>query len=120
MKATTTICTQDAGPTILAALTGPHAPRALLVSLDRRGQLQHQALEAGQSVVNLRTELFDHLNSAPQTDEYLLALRDYCDCRLAAKARAEATGGFMTPRPDGGWNITHTSVFEPLTVGGAL
>lgn len=103
----------------LTALTGPSAPRALLVSLDRKGQLKYQQVEVGQSVVNLRTELFDHLNSAPQTDEYLQALRDYCDGRLAARADAKASGGFMTPR-NGGWNITHMSAFEPLTVGGAL
>ena len=103
-----------------AALTGPRAPRALIVSLDRNGQLTHRPISDGQSVVNLHTELFDHLNSAPQTDEYLLALRDYCDSRLAARAEAKASGGFMTPRASGGWNITHTSVFEPLTVGGVL
>jgi|GEM_PF-4942632 len=120
MKSTTkTVLLQAAGADFLAALTAPRAPRALMVTLDDNGQLQYQAIEDGQSVVNLQTELHDHLNSAPQTDEFLIALRDYCSCRLAARAEADATGGFCIPRQEGGWNIAHINAFEPLTVGGA-
>lgn len=103
---------------MLALLTSDNAPRALLVSLDHKGQLQHEEVGAGQAVVNLHTELFDHLNAAPQTSEFLAELRDYCAGRLAARAEAKACGGFSTPRADGGWNITHTSVFEPFTFRG--
>ena len=118
MKPTTTDTTV-AGLRILAALTGPHAPRALLVSLGRNGQLEHTPVDHGQSVVNLDTELHDHLSASPRSTEWLLALRDYCDCRLAARAEAKATGGFCVPSQDGGWNIAHVNAFEPLVIGGA-
>lgn len=110
--------TSSQSTAMLALLTSRNAPRALLVSLDRHGNLAHQEVNDGQSVVNLHTELFDHLSSAPQTDEFLAELRDYCAGRLAARAETKACGGFSTPRADGGWNITHTSIFEPLTFRG--
>ena len=120
MKSTTTVNTTDAGAHILAALTDPHAPRALLVSLERNGELELTPVDHGQAVVNLDTELHDHLSAAPRSTEWLLALRDYCDCRLAALAEAHATGGFTVPRADGGWNIAHIDAFTPLVTGGAL
>ena len=119
MKTTTTTNTTDAGAHILAALTGTNAPRALLVSLERNGELELTPVDHGQAVVNLDTELHDHLSAAPRSTEWLLALRDYCDNRLAARAEAHATGGFTMPRADGGWNIAHVNAFEPLVIGGA-
>lgn len=98
---------------IMTALTAPGAPRALLVSVNRRGQLKLDAIEQGQSVLNIETELMDHLNSRPHSDAYLIALRDYCDGRLAARKEASATGGVSIPRP-GGWNIAHIAAFESL------
>ena len=98
---------------ILAALAAPGAPRALLVSVNRRGQLTLDAIEQGQSVMNIETELMDHLNSRPHSDAWLIALRDYCDGRLAARKEASATGGISIPMP-GGWNIAHIAAFESL------
>jgi hypothetical protein len=118
MNATTTVSTTDAGAHILAALTGPNAPRAVLVSLGRSGQLSHQPIQQGQSVVNIETELLGHLSAFPHTTEWLMALRDYIDGRLAARAEAQATGGISIPRQGGSWNIAHVNAFEPLTVGG--
>jgi hypothetical protein len=119
MTSTTKTVTQKAaGAQFVAALTAPRAPRALIVTLDDNGQLQHRAISDGQSVVNLETELQDHLSASPRTTEWLLALRDYIDCRLAARAEAQATGGFCIPRQDGGWNIAHVNAFETLTAGG--
>lgn len=103
----------------LAALTGPQAPRALLVSLDRKGHLEHQPIFDGQSVLNLDTELQDHLSASPRSTEWLLALRDYCDCRLAAREQAKGTGGVCIPRQDGGWNIAHINALHPLVVQSA-
>lgn len=117
---TSTVCPQDAGYHILAALTGPLALRAVLVSLGADGQLEHTPVNDGQSVVNLETELKAHLSASPRSTEWLRELRDYIDCRLAARAEAQTTGGFCIPRQDGGWNVAHVSAFEPLTVGGEL
>jgi len=116
----TTVTTTDTGVHILAALTGPHAPRALLVSLGRNGELELTPVDHGQAVINLDTELHDHLSAAPRSTEWLLALRDYCDCRLAARAEAQATGGVAIARKHGGWDIAHIDAFEPLVIGGAL
>lgn len=98
---------------ILAALVAPGAPRAFLVSVDRRGQLECDAIEQGQSVLNIETELMSHLDSRPHSDAWLTELRDYCDGRLAARNEASATGGISIPRP-GGWNIAHIAAFESL------
>ena len=117
-RTTTTVCPQDAGHHILAALTGPHAPRAVLVSLGADGQLSHQPIHQGQSVVNIETELRDHLSAFPHSTEWLLDLRDYIDGRLAARADAKTTGGISIPRQGGSWNIAHIKAFEPLAVGG--
>lgn len=118
-KTSTTTAVIAAGAHFFDLLTAPDAPRALLVTLGSGGQLQQQAVNSGQSVVNLETELQDHLNAYPYTTEWLLALRDYIDCRLAARIEAKATGGFCIPRQDSGWNIAHVNAFEPMTVGGA-
>lgn len=92
--------------TIHAALVADNAPRAVLVSLDRAGQMQHEPVDHGQSVLNIHTELIDHLDASPRSTEFLMALRDYCDGRLSARSEAKATGGVSMPRP-GGWNIVH-------------
>lgn len=118
-KTITTTAVAAAGAHFFDLLTDPNAPRALLVTLGSGGQLQQQAVNNGQSVVNLETELQDHLSASPRTTEWLLALRDYIDCRLAARAEAQATSGFCIPRQDGGWNIAHVNAFETLTAGGA-
>ena len=116
MKSTTTVNTTDAGAHILAALTGTDAPRALLVSLERNGELELTPVDHGQAVVNLNTELHDHLSAAPRSTEWLLALRDYIDCRVAALAEVHATGGVAIARQNGGWDIAHVNAFTPLTV----
>ena len=105
MKPTITVNTIDAGVNILAALTGSHAPRALLISLERNGQLELTPVDHGQAVINLDTELHEHLSASPRSTEWLLALRDYIDCRLAARAEAQATGGVAIARQNGGWDI---------------
>lgn len=96
------ICFQE----VAALLSAPGAPRAVLVSLNRSGEIQHEPVQDGQSVLSIRTELIDHLDAYPHTTEWLSALRDYCDGRLAARGEAKATGGVSMPRP-GGWDIVH-------------
>jgi hypothetical protein len=101
---------------LVAALKGPSAPRALLVSLDGEGGLKYQPVTRGQSVVDLRTELIDHLNAAPFEAKLLEELRDYCDAKLAALAESRRTGGFVIPREPGRWEIAHVNAFSPLEV----
>lgn len=91
---------------VLSLLTANNAPRALLVSLDRNGRLHHEPVADGQSLLNIQAELLDHLNAYPHTTDWLTALRDYCDGRLAARGEAKATGGVSMARP-GGWDIVH-------------
>jgi hypothetical protein len=69
----TSFSKQDAGAGIMAALTVPNAPRALLVSLDRDGQLAHVPVGDAQSLVNIKDELIDHLSSYPHSDEWLVS-----------------------------------------------
>lgn len=91
---------------IHAALSSHGAPRAVLVSLNRSGEIQHEPVQDGQSILNINAELIDHLDASPRSTEFLMALRDYCDGRLAARSEAKATGGVAMPRP-GGWDIVH-------------
>jgi hypothetical protein len=105
----TSFSTQDASAGIMAALTKSDAPRAVLVSLNRDGQLELVPVGDAQSLVNIKDELIDHLNSYPHSDEWLVGLRDYCDGRLAERAIASETGGLSLPTKDGGWNVIQTS-----------
>jgi hypothetical protein len=113
---TTSFSTQDAGAGIMAALTEPNAPRAVLVSLNRDGQLELAPVGDGQSLVNIKDELIDHLNNYPHSDEWLTGLRDYCDNRLTARRKARETGGFSLPMKDGGWDVVQP---VPMTQGRA-
>lgn len=103
---------------LLAALTQPGAPRAIIVSLGLRGEIVHQPVGEGQSVMRL-DELQDHLNARPISAEYLADLRNYCEGRLAAMDEACKSGGFVIPRATGQWEISHANAFQPVTVGGA-
>lgn len=100
---TTSSSTQEAG--ILAELTKPNAPRAVLVSLNRDGQLELVPVGEAQSLVNIKDELIDHLNNYPHSDEWLTGLCDYCDGRLTARRNARETGGFSLPMKDGSWEM---------------
>ncbi len=91
---------------VAALLSGSTAPRAILVSLGNSGQLTHEPVLDGQSVLNIHTELIDHLDAFPHSTEFLTALHSYCAGRLAARSEAKATGGVSMPRP-GGWDIVH-------------
>ena len=102
--------TQSAG--ILAALTEPNAPRAVLVSIDRNGQLSHVPVGNGQSLVDIEHELIDHLNSYPHSDEWLTGLRDYCDGRLTARRKVRETGGVSLPMKDGSWDVVQPAKRE--------
>lgn len=105
---------------MVEALSGPllTAPHALIVHLDSSGNLQHQPVGNGQSLMRL-DELQDHLNARPLSAEFLADLRDYCQGRLDAQAEARATSGFVIPRGAARWEIAHVNVFQPVTVGGA-
>lgn len=93
------------GADFMAALTAPNAPRALFVSLDRDGQLGLVPVSQGQSLVNITDDLIDHLNNYPHSDEWLTALRDYCDGRLSARQQCRTSGGVSLPTKDGTWNV---------------
>lgn len=97
----------------LAELTAPNAPRALLVYLADDGTLKHQPVGQNQSVLNIEAELQDHLSAQPYPREWLIALRDYCNDRLAARAEAAELGGFITQKPGGGWKVWEASCCLP-------
>ena len=103
----------------VAALSGIDAPRALLVTLNNNGQLDYRPISQGQSVLNIKADLMNHINDYPHTDEWLTSIRDQIDERMAAGQIAKATGGVCIPRHGGGWNIAHINAFEPVTTTGA-
>lgn len=105
----------SAGAALVAALKAPNAPRALLVSLGDDGQLQYQPVERGQSVLRIEDELRAHLDSKPYATEWLVALREYLDQRLAAQAEARRTGGFVLAYPRE-YVVAHIPAFQPLQV----
>lgn len=99
----------------VAAITGLHIPadaRAVLVSHGPNDTLHVQPVEYGQSVLNIRAELLDHLNAYPHSTEWLEDLRDYCNSRLGARADAAKTGGVVLPREHGRWEIVHVNAFS--------
>jgi len=88
--------------------------RAAIVSADwLTGGLTAAPVAAGQSVVDLQTELTSHLDAEPISDEYLSNLRDYCTARLEARALARATPGGLALATGKGWVITDTRQFHP-------
>lgn len=97
---------------LMAALAAPNAPRALLVYLGAGGLLEHTPVNQGQSLVNIKEDLIDHLNSYPHSDEWLTALRDYCDGRLAARQQRRTSGGISLPTKDGSWNVVQPATQE--------
>lgn len=103
---------QEAGASLLAQFKSSSAPRAVLVTPGQGDELNLLPIQDGNSLLNLETELFDHLSSKPYSSEFLQELMDYCAGRLAARAEAKATGGISTPRPKGGWNIVHVNMGE--------
>jgi hypothetical protein len=115
----------EAAARMMAALsdsTDPmNQPRALLVTLNRNGELQHQPVATDQSLIRLGTELEDHLSARPCSDEFLASLRDYCAGRLAALEEARRTRGFVTSSATSpkSWEIRHVPAFHPLKIGGS-
>lgn len=89
--------------TAIQGLTVPPLARALLVTDQGDGTFQIQPVAHGKSVIDLRTELVDHINSYPHSDEWLIQLIDCCTSRLAARAAVRATGGLSMPRGDDGY-----------------
>lgn len=101
----------------LAILSQP-GNRGAIVTIGDDGSLQITALERGKSVVNVFSpELLDHLSASPIETAWLVQLRNYCTARLAARAEARRSGGFVIPR-DQRWEIVHAPAFEPLKVQG--
>lgn len=98
--------------TIKSILSAPNAPRALLVSLSRDGQLNHQPVARGASVLDIETNLMDHLTDFPCSDAFLEQLRQYCESRLEARRQARVSGGFVYPQPGNVWTIMHMPTSE--------
>lgn len=72
--------------------------RGVMVTPGQGNQgLTAKAIAPGQSVLNLETELRDHLDSYPHSSEWLTDLRDYIDQRLAARTEVKRTGGISMP-----------------------
>lgn len=98
----------------LESLHHPSGPRAVMVWLDHKNQPQVKPVAQGQSVLRLQSpELFDHLSAEPCDSEFLQALRDYAEGRLAARAEARRSGGVVISRGPGRWEIAHVNAFDP-------
>lgn len=92
----------------------PPGARAVLVTDAGEGNFTLHPVEHGKSMLNIRTELLDHLNAYPHTDAWLEDLRDYCASRIAARGESRATGGVVIPRQHGRWEIVHAQMFQPV------
>lgn len=103
----------EVGASIGAQLTAPNAPRAVLVSLGGAGELKCQPVEQGDSVLNITSQLLDHLDNQPYSSEFLEHLRDYCKARLDARDEAKRTGG-VSMRQSSVFSIVHVNVREVL------
>jgi len=66
----------------------PEDARGLLVVAGDNGQFIVQAVEHGESVLNVRRDLFDHLTEQPYTTEFLEELQAYCAARIEARRQA--------------------------------
>lgn len=81
----------------IPGLVVPEGARALLVAPIEGGMFRVQAVEFGDSVLNIERDLFLHLNEYPHSTEFLTELRDYCAARLEARAQARQTGSVTMP-----------------------
>lgn len=100
-----------------AAIPGfsvPAGARAVLVADEGDGTFSMWPVHQGESVLDIKTGLLDHLSSSPQSDEFLRELHDYCASRLAAREEARRTGGVVIARKHGLWEIAHVSMFAPV------
>ena len=108
----------DTTHTITAAIPGfsiPTGARGVLVVDNGDGTFTMNPVAHGKSVLDVRTELLDHLSSFPCSDEWLHEMRDYCDARLQARAQARGTGGIAIARAERRWEIAHVQAFAPLS-----
>ena len=90
----------------IIGITIPEGARAVMVYEGDKGELLANPIARNKSVLNIETELLDHLNSSPYSDEWLLMLRDYCDQRVTARNAAKACGGFIMPTNKFAWTMT--------------
>lgn len=95
----------------IPGLSIPEGARAILVTEAPDGNFTTTPVQYGQSVVNLKTDLIDHLTAQPYSDEMLQDLRDYCDARLQARREAKATGGIALQMHPGRWEVAHVNSF---------
>ena len=103
--------------TLKTAIPGfsiPAGARAVMVTDDLDGTFSVKPVEHGKSVLNVQTELFDHLSAFPVSDEFLHELMDYCSSRLAARSEAKLTGGTAIARKHGLWEVAHVQMFQPV------
>ncbi|MGB3881992.1 MAG: hypothetical protein WA955_15590 [Diaphorobacter nitroreducens] len=108
---------KDSTQPFTAAIPGlsiPFGARAVLVTDVGDGTFAIHPVAHGKSVLNVQTDLLDHLNHFPLPDQYLQDLRDYCDGRLAARQEAKETRGIVIPRERGRWEIAHIQAFQPM------
>ncbi|QOF76079.1 hypothetical protein [Variovorax sp. 38R] len=96
---------------VAQVLSGP-GHRAAMVVRRGGGGFTIRPIEHGKSIVNIQRDLLVHLNEIPFEDGWLMALRDYCDGRLKARAEARSVRGFITPKPAACWDLTVLSAGE--------
>lgn len=84
----------------------PAGARAVLVTDAGDGKFTVHPVAHGKSILNVQTEILDHVNSFPHSDAWLQDLRDCCIARLAARAAVKSTGGLAVPLDDGrSWDV---------------
>lgn len=92
---------------VIPGFSIPPGARAVLITDAGDGRFAVHPVAHGKSLLNLHTELIDHINDYPHSDAWLNELLNCCNSRLAARAAARTTGGLALPQADKAlWGIT--------------
>lgn len=93
----------------------PKGIRAYVVTLDEGGQRNLQPVSDTSSVVDLNSNLIDHLSEKPLSQEYMLKLHDYLSDRLQHQGY-EGAEAFSKLRR----NVTGSALYEIALISGLL
>lgn len=75
--------------------------RAVLVAHDDSGGFSIQAIQHGESVLNIKRDLRSHIREHPYQDEWLAQIRNDIDARLMLRREAKHKKGLILQGPSG-------------------
>lgn len=75
--------------------------RAVLVAHDGNGRFSIQAVEHGESVLNIKRDLSSHIREQPYPDEWLAQIKNDIDARLLLRGKARRDRRLIVYGPSG-------------------